>query len=406
LAGGVLSYLAVLVVSPVVVPALIGLVGRGLRRLPRRWRGGVPVRVAVLESKRSPRRTAGAVTAFTVGVTLITMLCVGAASVAETQARAVDRIAPVDVVLSGGAVPTGLAGRLSTLDEVGDVVVVGGGYASIGERRVQVASLSGPPAARVVRDGLLREQITDPHRIVVPVAAQSAVRRDSSARITLRGRSDSVRLSPVYASLPSGPLLVSPAVLDRLGVRKRPEALFLRLSDAADPVSSLQAIGAVVAAGRDRGLVVAGSYGERTTYHQLVTTMLVTAVAMLAVAVVIALVGLGNTLSLSITERTREYGLLRSLGLTRRQLRLLLTTESLLLALAAVGIGIVLGIGYGWIGTVVLLHGALNHAPTLVVPIGQLGVVGGVAVVAGLAASLLPARHGLALSPVEALARD
>lgn len=405
LAGGVSSYVAVLIASPVVVPALIGLVGSVLRRLPRRLRGGVPATVAVLDAVRNPRRTAGAVAALTVGVTLISMLCVGAASVSETEAHAVDRISPVDVVLSGAPLPAGLAERLRQVGGVADVVALRGGSVRTSSGRVTVAALEGADADQVVRDASLRGEIAKPASVVVPVARQSEVPPNGS-RFTLRGPAGTVRVSPLYSSLQDGPLLVAPAALHRLGVRESPQALYLRLSDAADPVATLAAIARVVSASPADDIVITGGFAQRSTYERVTTVLLTTAVAMLAVSVLIAVVGVGNMLSLSVAERTREYGLLRALGLSTRQLRRLLAAESVLLAAVAVAVGTVLGVCYGWLGTVTLLHGTLNHRPALVVPWGQLAVVSGVAVLAGFLASVLPARHAVRLSPVEGLAHE
>jgi putative ABC transport system permease protein len=129
------------------------------------------------------------------------------------------------------------------------------------------------------------------------------------------------------------------------------------------------------------------------------------AIALLAVSVLIALVGVANTLSLSVLERTRENALLRSLGLTRRQLRGMLAAESLLMALVAAGLGIVLGLVYGWAGTAALMGGEADNL-AYAVPAGQLVTVALVAAVAGLLASILPARRAARVAPATALADE
>ncbi|YCH10169.1 ABC transporter permease [Arthrobacter sp. alpha11c] len=123
---------------------------------------------------------------------------------------------------------------------------------------------------------------------------------------------------------------------------------------------------------------------------------------LLGVAVVIALIGVANTLSLSVLERTRENSLLRALGLTKGQLRGMLAIEAVLVAGVAAVLGAGIGIVYGWLGAQAALGGVADVVPA--VPWLQLATVFGVAVVAGLLASVIPAHRAARLSPVEGLA--
>ena len=114
--------------------------------------------------------------------------------------------------------------------------------------------------------------------------------------------------------------------------------------------------------------------------------------------------GVANTLSLSVLERTRESSLLRALGLTKGQLRGMLALEAVLIAGVAALIGLGLGAAYGWLGAQSALGSFADVVPAL--PWAQLGGVLAVALVAGLGASLLPARRAARLSPVAGLAAD
>jgi putative ABC transport system permease protein len=123
--------------------------------------------------------------------------------------------------------------------------------------------------------------------------------------------------------------------------------------------------------------------------------------ALLGVAIVISLVGVSNTLSLSVLERTRESAMLRAIGLTKRQLRLMLALEGMLLALVGAVIGIVLGIVYGFAGALALIGGTWDVSFSA--PVGRIAVILLIAVAAGILASVLPARNALKTSPVAAL---
>jgi putative ABC transport system permease protein len=121
---------------------------------------------------------------------------------------------------------------------------------------------------------------------------------------------------------------------------------------------------------------------------------------------VIAAIGMVNTLSLSVLQRTRELGLLRALGFDRGQLRRMIVAESAALTVAATLTGLALGFGYGWAGAQSLL-GAVQGEPRLVVPAIPWVVFGVIlvgAAVLTIAASVAPARRAMRVAPVTALA--
>jgi putative ABC transport system permease protein len=122
---------------------------------------------------------------------------------------------------------------------------------------------------------------------------------------------------------------------------------------------------------------------------------------LLGFALVIALVGITNTLSLSVLERTRESALIRALGLTRGQLRATLLIEALLMAAAGAVAGVAFGVLYGW------LAAEAAFGPTdalLTVPGGQLASFVVIAAVAGAGAAVLPSRRAARASVVGAMA--
>jgi putative ABC transport system permease protein len=113
--------------------------------------------------------------------------------------------------------------------------------------------------------------------------------------------------------------------------------------------------------------------------------------ALVGLAVVIALFGIANTLSLSVLERTRESALLRALGLTRGQLRLMLLIEAVLMGLLGAVLGVVLGGGFAYL--MIQSIGSKDLHMSVSLPVGQLAVLVVVAVVAALISALLPARR-------------
>ncbi|MDQ3898430.1 MAG: ABC transporter permease, partial [Actinomycetota bacterium] len=134
-----------------------------------------------------------------------------------------------------------------------------------------------------------------------------------------------------------------------------------------------------------------------------VDRLLVPVTALLALSVVIALLGITNTLALSIHERLRELGLLRALGMARRQLRLMVRSEAVIIAALGAALGVVVALFFGW-ALVASMRGL--GVTELVFPTGQLAGLGALATVAGMLASVVPARRAASLPVLEAISSD
>lgn len=150
------------------------------------------------------------------------------------------------------------------------------------------------------------------------------------------------------------------------------------------------------------GVQVTGPIAERSLWETMINGLMALLVGLIAVAVLIALVGVANTLSLSVIERTRESATLRAIGMTRGQLRRSLAVEALLLSLVSGVAGVLLGTAFGWLGSYMVfsLYG------DVVFPFDWVGngIMLGVAAIAALIASIAPARRAVSTPPVEALA--
>jgi putative ABC transport system permease protein len=147
---------------------------------------------------------------------------------------------------------------------------------------------------------------------------------------------------------------------------------------------------------------VAGVVTVRDQINEVLDVLLLVVTGLLGIAVGIALIGVGNTLALSVVERRQENGLLRALGLTRGQLRALLAWEAVLVAGVAAVLGVLLGGAYGLIGAASVL-GDIGDI-VLAVPWLQVSAIVVVATLAGLLASVLPARRAARTAPVAAIA--
>ncbi|UOQ56318.1 ABC transporter permease [Leucobacter allii] len=157
-----------------------------------------------------------------------------------------------------------------------------------------------------------------------------------------------------------------------------------------------------------RSMTLLAFADDPTLAGELESTLAITSAiltALVGFSAIIAAVGLINTLSLSVLQRRRELGLLRALGFTAAQVRRMIVAESAQLTLTALGFGLLLGIGYGWIAAQSLLGSQSGIAPPTI-PWPVVAGVAGFGIVLAALAALAPARRATRVSPVAALAVD
>ena len=152
------------------------------------------------------------------------------------------------------------------------------------------------------------------------------------------------------------------------------------------------------------GVDFVGGLQSRKQIDQILTILLGCTLALLALAIVIAVIGVANTMTLSVNERRRENAMLRSLGLSRKQLRRMISAEAILITLGAVLLGILGGIGIGLLAAKVIFT-ASNSSAEIVVELPFLGLafVVLVGLLSALVASALPAIRSARMSPVEGM---
>src|SRR3954463_5151252 len=395
LAGGVLSFLGVVLLCQRAVPPVVAAVGRLLGRA-----GGSPARLAAGNAPRNPRRTAATATALLIGVTLTTAMVVGASSTRATAQAGLAAAYPTDVVLDAGEeVPTALQGQLRDVDGV----VAGTGLTGatvLGPDGVET-TVSGvdPAQAQPVLRSTADLPLPEQGQVVLSSFAQDSwgVRPGQSVTFTAGERS---RTLTVVDGDSDDPLMTA-VDLQGLAPGAAVDTVWLRLADDADQSDVIDAITDLAGAAVPTAFVT-GLASERAAIDSVLDVLLLVVTGLLGVAVLIALIGVGNTLALSVVERRQENGLLRALGLTRGQLRGLLAWEAALVAGVAAVLGVVLGGAYGLVGTAAVLGG--QGEVVLSVPWLQVAAIVVVATLAGLLASVLPARRAARTAPVAALA--
>ncbi|MBB5955837.1 putative ABC transport system permease protein [Saccharothrix tamanrassetensis] len=397
-AGTMLLLAAVLVLGPL----LVGPVNRVLGALPRAL-FGVPAKLASANAGRNPKRTAATTAALMIGVTVVAMVTVVANSAKETANAQVDQRLPADYTVTSSVydrpLPVALAEQLAAVPEVAKVApttqLMGDRGYFTGVSKDALGDLFRP----TVESGALGDLREGTIALNAGYAEEQGLAVGSTTTVKTGNGSQELKV----VALISGQRLADGVVTLETSAKLDP------VSDGYDSIMVKLEPG--VANGRAAvekitdasPLAVIDSAAEtKAQLNEQLDKVLAFVWALIGLAVVIALFGIANTLTLSVLERTRESALLRALGLTKGQLRLMLVVESILMALMGAAIGLVLGVGFGWVITKALSSDTLELAVTI--PFGQIGVMLAAAVVAAVLAAALPARRAARTSVVAGMA--
>ncbi|PJI94225.1 FtsX-like permease family protein [Luteimicrobium subarcticum] len=420
--GGTLSFVGVLVGAVLWMPHVVHAAGHLLGRF------GPASRLAAANTLRNPRRTTATATALLIGVTLVATMSVGAATASRSLATSLDGVYPYDIEVDAygdgtagtPSLPADVLRRIAAVDGVVAVapvttatmaVAAPDGRTSSDSEQTLVLGVDRATAERALRDTALLDGLDDRTVVVsrTPWVWSPPTDGEDAAGVGLRPvGTDGTATGPVVHlaaraadRAPAGGVYVTAATLRRIAPDAVTTTAWIRVGDdagAAHVVSDVQQV--LSDAGIDAG--VSGLAAEREGTQDVIDTLLRIVLGLLAVAVVIAIIGVANTLSLSVIERRRESATLRALGLTRGRLRWMLAQEGMLIAVVGTVTGLVLGTAYGWAGAGAAL--ASTGGVRVGIPWVTLGTVLVVAVAAGLAASVVPGRSAARTPPVAALA--
>jgi putative ABC transport system permease protein len=391
-----------------IVRAVVGALGR-----PVQATGGPAAMLARRNAMRTPGRTAITASALTIGVALVAALTIIAAGLKDSTKGSLDKRVSATHVLAGddgwspvdgdaarkaAAVPGVRAASTIRQDAVRAYGKTEGinsvDPATIGKvldfkwKRGSRATLAGLGAdGAVIDDGWAKK-----HHLGVGGRLTVITPADRRLTLTVRGIED----SPVIDALSLGPITIGTPAYAAGAFSGRQD--HLTLLDA--PRTDAAALQRAVATFPGAKVFTKHAYIEKQT--SAINQLLALFDVLLALAVIVSLFGLANTLVLATFERTREIGMLRAVGMTRRQVRRMVRRESVITALLGSSMGIAVGIGLAAI--VVAVFGHLGF--TFALPIGGLAVLILVGVAAGTLAAMLPARRAARMDVLGALAYE
>lgn len=405
-AGAALSFLGLLILGSRIVPPALRLLG-SLAVLVS-GRAKPTTELATANAARNPRRAAATAGALLIGVTVVT----GFVTVGESTRASIDVVldqqVPADFVVTADVddgVPADAITAIDALPETGASVSLYrepiesqtlGSVDLIGlslDDYQAIARVSGNGSLADLSDGSAGDAVA----VTEGLASDHGIGVGDSVDVA----GEPLRVGYVVddRTVPIPGIIASPRQFGMLVPESAgPEQYAV---DAADGVETADAEAAVENVVEPMiGITVYSNLATKEQINRELDRAVGVVVAILGLAVVIAGIGMANTLSLAVHERRREIGLLRALGVTERGTRMMLGVEALLSSLVAAIIGVIVG--------VVFSAAAVASVPNVmfVVPWARLAACLAIAAVLGLVASLAPARRAARLSPVAALATE
>jgi putative ABC transport system permease protein len=405
--GAFAIFIGIGMLAPVVARPMASVIGRPLARI-----FGIAGKLGRENSMRSPRRTAQTASALMVGLALVATIAVFGASLSKSATSSVDNAINANYIITSSA--QGGAGGFSNsvssaAAKVPGVTAVSTVYQGAFELRRSVSNLTAVSTDHLPRTVILR--MDSGHGASSLAAGQLLIDTTTANTKHLSvGSSVPVTFSQTGSStlrvggtFKPNALLGSYVVGDRYFLshfdNPLPVAVLLRTENGSSATSKAV----------DRGL---GAYPNlkiqtkaafKKTQEQQINQLLGLIYALLALAVLIALIGIVNTLMLSVFERTHEIGLLRAVGMKRRQLRAMIRSESVILAIFGAIIGIIVGTALGAAFAASLKQQGITD---IVIPVASLVVFLILAALLGLGAASWPARRAAKLDVLTAIATD
>ena len=404
--GALATLVGAVILGPVVARPAAAVLGLG----PRLLRGQTG-RLARRNAMRDPRRTSASASALMVGTAVVALFITFGASIKATIEDTVDQDFGGDLIIvtddfSGAGLSPAVAEEVAALPEVAVSAGMSNAVITADGSTLAPAVIDPVALGHLLDVGVSAGSLDDLSAGQIAVSEPYADDHDLEIGSTVDagfadGATSELTVGAIYASTMNvGDMVMTPTDwaphADQSGD-------MVVLVDLADGVSEAEGLAAVTAVTERNSAPDAQTRSEYIdSMGSEIDQMLLFVYGMLALAVVIALMGIANTLSLSIHERTRELGLLRAVGQTRREVRSTVRWESVIVAIFGTLGGVGLGTFLGW--GLLRAMAAQEGFGTFAAPVGSLAVVVVLAALAGVVAAWRPSRRAGRLDILTAIA--
>lgn len=404
--GALLVLAGALVLAPVAVRPAAMILGA-----PGAVRGQTQGKLARQNVLRNPRRTANAAAALMIGVTVVAVFATFGASLTASVERMVNRNFGGDLVISSvsqfdGGFSATAASQVAELPEVAHSVNLALGSVRVGDDDQFASVVDAPSLAKVLDVEVSSGSMEAVTSGTIAISSQYAREHDlavgSPSALTFPdGSSTQVRVAAVYADrMTMGDVMINAAdAAPHLRVMPI-VAVLIDLRPGVTEQDGAAAVNRVTAPYSMPKAQTRSEYVESIASQ--VDDMLAFIYGLLGVAVLIAVMSIANTLALSIHERTREIGLLRAVGQSRRQVRSMIRKESVIVSVFGATIGAGLGLFCGW--GLMRAMAVQEGIGLFTAPVTTLVIVVGLAVAAGIMAAMRPARRAARIGILSAIA--
>ncbi len=406
--GAALLFLGYLVFSPVAARPIGWALG-----VPIKWLRGVAGAMAQRNAIRNPRRTANTAAALMVGVAVVTLFTIFAASIKTSIDTSVAGSFRGELVMSSsnfsgaGYSPT-MIDDIDEVDGIEALAALGQGTVLANGKQINLTVANPAELGQLIvlpsTGGSVQALKANELAISRETASENGFGVGSEVAVSFAdGIIEEMTIGSIYEGEELvGNGIISPAIYGSHVRQLTFNTILMSLAPGADEQSVQQTVQQI------SDQYSAGQVQTRTEFIQStadqIDQLLNIVYVLLGLAIIIALMGIANTLSLSIHERTRELGLLRAVGQTRGQTRSMVRWESVIIALFGTLSGTMLGVVLGW--ALMRAVQAQEDIARFTLPIDQLIVVGIVGALVGVLAGLRPAARAAKLNILDAIGNE
>jgi putative ABC transport system permease protein len=403
--GAGVIFLGVAILGPVIASPVAAALGAPIRALR-----GVTGRLAESNAARNPKRTSATAAALMIGVALVVFITIFGASIRSSVNAAIDKSMKADYVVTSGSFGTGILPLQleQKLRQAPGVTSVSGVRSGQFEVKGSVKQLIAVDPNQVnslfdveVTKGDIRNLGTGGIAVLNTTASDNNWKLGSPVTVRYaQSGTKTLTVQAIYKQNQVGSYIIS---VDAYAVNfpdQFDSQIYIKAASGPNPKvrQSLQAVMQDYPAGKlqDRNEFKQSQGNQVNTFLNLVYVLL-------TFAIVIAVFGIANTLGLSVIERTHEIGLLRAVGMTRRQLRSTIRWESVIVALLGAVLGLVIGVFFGWAMVTALRDQGINQLAFAPLSLALIIVIAGVF---GVIAAILPARRAAKLDVLRAVTTE
>ncbi|MEW2136707.1 FtsX-like permease family protein [Streptomyces sp. NPDC005409] len=403
-AGAFFMLIGMIVLLPLLSKPVIASVRPALQKV-----FGIPGKLAAQNAVRNPRRTAVTAASLAIGLTLVTTLSV----LGITVGKVVDRMsteklkADYRVSMSGdmGSLDTSVAETLAKSPGIKAVSPQTAGYFKVGDDFRSASGVNPAAIGQLLNIEVLSGSLDGLAKGELAVAEKTAKSKDLAVGSTLQvqyddGQKGTLKVGAVYKDMEG---LLSPYVIDDKVLAQHSEDPYIRevyvnVDGGASKAGQQKVVDAL---GKNPAITVATQQDMRNEMGGMINTMLNVMYGLLGMALIISVLGVVNTLAMSVFERTQEIGMLRAIGLDRSRVKNMIRLEAVVISLFGAVLGVAIGVFLAWAVGTTMAKAMPDYA--LVVPYDRIGIFLLLAAVVGVLAAMWPARSAARLNMLTAI---